>query len=105
MVLTYLSTREIELHCPNYNSVVTVSRTDELLMDGPAYYAAVFPGELNCMIHRWDVQGSDPENQEVRAITPRLAVIGVTQRSPFCDLLFMKTTNQTVIFITGVGYD
>lgn len=93
MVLTYLPTLEIELHCLNYNSVVTVSRTDELLMDGSAYHAAVFPRELNCVIHRWDVQGSDPGNKEVRAITPRLAVIGVTQRSPFCDLSFMITTN------------
>ena len=63
--------------------MVTVSRTDELLMDGPACYVAVFPRELNCVFHRWDVPGSDPGNKEVRVITPRIAVIGVTQRSPF----------------------
>lgn len=83
MALTYLPTQEIELHCLNYNSVVTVSRTDELLMDGPAYYVAVFPRGLNCVIHRWDLPGSDPGKKEVRAITPRIAVIGVTQRSLF----------------------
>ena len=52
-----------------------------------------------------DIQGSDPANKKVRAITTQHAVIGVTQRSPFCDLSIMITTNLVVIFITGVGYD
>jgi len=59
----------------------------------PAYYVAAFPRELNCVIHRWDVQGSDPGNKEVRAITPQLAVIWVAHRSPFCELSITITTN------------
>jgi hypothetical protein len=65
-VLTYLPTQEIELNCLNYNSAVPVSRTDELLMDGHAYYVAVFPRELNYVIYSWDLQDSDPTNRDLK---------------------------------------
>jgi hypothetical protein len=56
-------------------------------MDGLAYYVAVLPRELNCVIYSWDVQGSNPENRGVRANTSRLEVKGgYTSLKPFCDL-------------------
>jgi hypothetical protein len=104
-VLTHLPTQDTELHCLNYNPVVPVSRTDELLMDGPAYYVTVFPRELNCMIHRWYVQGSHPRNKEVRDITQRLAVMRLISDVTFLPSFIYGHNKLNCNFITGLGYD